>query len=249
MAERSDSYAHYQESSSSHASSEQLFSNGPTHEFAPIQGGDRIRTKATLSRTNSESIIGDADRRELQRIVTALSHRRTNTLDEADQNDVTLDPQQKDFDLSKWLRKFIQQITEEGITLKQVGVVYKNLNVSGSGAALQLQQTVGSFLMAPLRLGEFFSFGKRDSKRILQNFDGLLKSGELLIVLGRPGSGCSTLLKTLCGELHGLDVNEGSTIHYNGIPQQQMIKEFKGETAYNQEVFGSSSRKLTSPKP
>jgi ATP-binding cassette subfamily G (WHITE) protein 2 (PDR) len=63
-----------------------------------------------------------------------------------------------------------------------------------------------------------------------------MKSGEMLIVLGRPGSGCSTLLKTMTGEMHGLQVDEQSTIHYNGITQQQMMKEFKGEVVYNQEV-------------
>jgi energy-coupling factor transporter ATP-binding protein EcfA2 len=32
---------------------------------------------------------------------------------------------------------------------------------------------------------------------ILRDFDGLVKSGEMLVVLGRPGSGCSTFLKTI----------------------------------------------------
>jgi ABC-type multidrug transport system ATPase subunit len=69
--------------------------------------------------------------------------------------------------------------------------------------------------MAPLRFGEFF--GKGPEKTILNEFDGVLKSGEMLVVLGRPGSGCSTLLKTLMGELHGLDMKSPSEIHYNGM--------------------------------
>jgi ABC-type multidrug transport system ATPase subunit len=63
-----------------------------------------------------------------------------------------------------------------------------------------------------------------------------LKSGELLAVLGRPGSGCSTFLKSICGELHGLKLGSKTNIHYNGAPQSQMSKEFKGEVIYNQEV-------------
>lgn len=51
-----------------------------------------------------------------------------------------------------------------------------------------------------------------------------------------PGSGCSTLLKTITGELHGLDMHKDSTISYNGITQAQMLKQFKGEIVYNQEV-------------
>ena len=40
----------------------------------------------------------------------------------------------------------------------------------------------------------------------------------------------------MTGEMHGLQVDEKSIIHYNGITQQQMMKEFKGEVVYNQEV-------------
>jgi ATP-binding cassette subfamily G (WHITE) protein 2 (PDR) len=117
--------------------------------------------------------------------------------------------------------------------MKKLSVVYRDLNVFGSGAALQLQKTVADVVMAPFRAGEYF--GKSERKQILHNFDGIIKAGELCVVLGRPGSGCSTLLKSLTGELHGLDTDK-STIHYNGIPQSKMRKEFKDETVYNQEV-------------
>lgn len=90
--------------------------------------------------------------------------------------------------------------------------------------------------MAPLRINEHLNFGHAPSKHILRNFNALLKSGELLIVLGRPGSGCSTYLKTICGEMHGLDLDKDSVVHYNGIPQKRMMREFKGEVIYNQEV-------------
>jgi ABC-type phosphate/phosphonate transport system ATPase subunit len=45
----------------------------------------------------------------------------------------------------------------------------------------------------------------------------VLKTGEMLVVLGRPGSGCSTLLKSLMGELTGLDMKAESEVHYNGM--------------------------------
>jgi hypothetical protein len=40
----------------------------------------------------------------------------------------------------------------------------------------------------------------------------------------------------MTGELEGLSVGEQSTIQYNGVSQKDMMKEFKGETGYNQEV-------------
>lgn len=106
-------------------------------------------------------------------------------------------------------------IDENNVIQRRAGIVWKNLKVCGSGSAINLQKNVGSLLLAPLRIGEFF--GRGPEKTILNEFDGVLKSGEMLVVLGRPGSGCSTLLKTLMGELHGLDLKSQSEIHYNGL--------------------------------
>src|SRR5882757_5545892 len=104
---------------------------------------------------------------------------------------------------------------QNNVIQRRAGIVWKNLKVCGSGSAINLQKNVGSMLMAPLRFREFFGHGPE--KTILNEFDGVLKSGEMLVVLGRPGSGCSTLLKTLMGELRGLDMKSHSEIHYNGM--------------------------------
>lgn len=113
-------------------------------------------------------------------------------------------------------------IDENEVIQRRAGVVWKNLKVCGSGSAINLQQNVGSLLLSPLRFKEFF--GKGPEKTILNEFEGVLKSGEMLVVLGRPGSGCSTLLKTLMGELHGLDIKEQSEVHYNG---EHYVKPFQ----------------------
>ncbi|KAK3059406.1 hypothetical protein LTS18_010948, partial [Coniosporium uncinatum] len=161
---------------------------------------------------------------------------KTDTLEGLDENSPEFDPSSDKFDIYKWLKGLMRVLDEEDIRVKRAGIVFKDLNVKGSGAALQLQKTVASILMLPFRLGEVFSIGRKTEKHILKDFHGILKSGEMLIVLGRPGSGCSTLLKSMCGELHGLDLDKKSTIHYNGISQEQMMKEFRGEVVYNQEV-------------
>ena len=73
------------------------------------------------------------------------------------------------------------------------------------------------------------------------------------MVVGRLGSGCSTFLKTICGELSGLALHEDSLIHFNGMslrassiligtdisarhPPEKDGQRFKGEVIYNQEV-------------
>ncbi|KAF1361209.1 hypothetical protein EJ07DRAFT_164771 [Lizonia empirigonia] len=189
-----------------------------------------------MERTVTRPEIDSEERQNLQQALTSMSMSRQGTRHSiAEPDDPAMDPSSESFDLRKFLRSFRHYLEGEGVEMKQLSVVYKNLNVYGSGAALQLQKTVADFLMAPIRPGEFISFGKKDRKQILHGFDGIIKAGELCVVLGRPGSGCSTLLKALTGELHGLEI-DGESIHYNGIEQHKVMKEFKGETVYNQEV-------------
>lgn len=184
-----------------------------------------------LQRHTTRSEIDDEGRRELSRIYTAQSQKKGRQMSIAQPGDPSVDPSSDSFDLTKFLKMFREQLQGEGVYPKKLSVVFKDLNVFGSGKALQLQKTVADIPLAPFRVGEYF--GKSDRKQILHDFDGIIKAGELCVVLGRPGSGCSTLLKALTGELHGLDTDE-SVIHYNGISQKRMIKEFKGETIYNQ---------------
>ncbi|CZR53514.1 probable ABC1 transport protein [Phialocephala subalpina] len=197
-------------------------------EFEPINAGD----KDELHRI-ATSLGGSV---ALARTRTGASSglERQDTLAGVNIGDPVLDPKSPEFDTYKWLRMMMRLIDENEVIQRRAGVVWKNLKVCGSGSAINLQKNVGSLLLAPLRFREFF--GKGPEKTILNEFDGVLKSGEMLVVLGRPGSGCSTLLKTLMGELHGLDMKPQSEIHYNGITQKQMLKQFKGELVYNQEV-------------
>lgn len=166
-------------------------------------------------------------------IAKSATHRLASVAD----RDPRLNPQSAEFNLEKWINHAMNESGPE--RSKKLGVAFKDLNIYGSGSELQYQQTVASFLTAPLRIGE--AFRKSPSKRILKNFNGLLKSGELLLVLGRPGAGCSTLMKSICGQLEGLEIGEESVIHYNGIPLRRMIKQFKGEVVYNQEVLLSDN--------
>lgn len=98
------------------------------------------------------------------------------------------------------------------------------------------RRTFGNY---PLELGSIFNelTGRGKIKiQILRNFEGLVHSGEMLVVLGRPGSGCSTLLKTISGETHGFYIDDKSDINYQGVPKETMHKDFRGECMYQAEV-------------
>ncbi|CAI7605918.1 unnamed protein product [Penicillium glandicola] len=206
--------------------------DGPT----PPHTGDA----STLDESPMAYIDQD-DVETLTKIATQRSRRQstpgiTDNLANLAAQDPTLDPQSGKFDLQKWLKVAFNDISRDGRSGHTSDVIFKQLNVYGSGAALQFQDTVTSTLTSLVRLPQIIRESKSPQRRILRDFNGLLKSGELLLVLGRPGAGCSTLLKSMTGELHGLDMAQESVIHYNGIPQSRMVKEFKGELVYNQEV-------------
>lgn len=170
------------------------------------------------------SLINEVDVETLTKIATQRSRRQStpgtqDNLAILAQQDPSLDPQSGKFDLQKWLKAAINDIGRDGRSGHSSDVIFKQLNVYGSGAALQFQDTVTSTLTAPFRLPQIIRASKSPSRRILKDFTGLLKTGELLLVLGRPGAGCSTLLKSMTGELHGLQVGEESVIHYNGRSQ------------------------------
>lgn len=167
------------------------------------------------------ALIDQVDVETLTRIATQRSRRQSTTgvtdnLAVLAEQDPSLDPQSGKFDLQKWLKAAINDISRDGRPGHTADVVFKKLNVYGSGAALQYQDTVTSTLSAPFRLPQILRESHSPQRRILKDFNGLLKSGELLLVLGRPGAGCSTLLKSMTGELHGLNMDKESTIHYNG---------------------------------
>ena len=208
-----------------------------------------IRTRKTRDATDYQFHGNETTTRnefaELAKIASILSGRqatRSDTKPSLERRDTVagmaiespeFDPNSPSFNFFLWMRKFLQLLEGENIKVRRSGFTFKNLNVSGKGSALVFQKNVGSIFMQPFRIREIFSHPPE--KQILRNFTGHVDSGELLIVLGRPGSGCSTFLKSICGELQGLELSDKGSITYSGIPQETFLKEFKGEAIYNQE--------------
>lgn len=97
------------------------------------------------------------------------------------------------------------------------GIAFRSLNVYGFGTTTDYQKTFANYPLAYFSLlGALFGRIRKSRIDILQNFEGLVSSGEMLLVLGKPGSGCTTLLKTLAGNTHGLYIDQSSVINYQG---------------------------------
>ncbi|KLT39406.1 putative xenobiotic-transporting ATPase [Cutaneotrichosporon oleaginosum] len=147
-----------------------------------------------------------------------------------------LDPYSPNFNVRKWTRSVVTETRGEDHIPRYAGIAFKNLSVHGFGSDADYQKTVGNipfYLFGQLR----DLIGNRKRKvQILNSIDGVLDSGEMLVVLGPPGSGCTTMLKTIAGEMNGIYLDEQSDLNYRGIDPKRMYKQFRGEAIYTAEV-------------
>ncbi len=172
---------------------------------------------------------------ELTRVATTVSKDIAAIPKTLTDVDPRLDPENEAFDFRFWATTFLQLVREDGIKRANVGVSFRSLTISGHGSSLALQPTVASPWIALARLPSLLHKRKREPKTILHQLDGSVKSGKMLLVLGRPGSGCTTFLKSISGQLNGLTKSATSSITYDGIPQNVFMKNFKGKAVFNEE--------------
>ncbi|TLD04992.1 uncharacterized protein PgNI_09248 [Pyricularia grisea] len=149
-----------------------------------------------------------------------------------------LDPSSDTFNARKWAKAFydLRVDTAEGSPPRTTGIAFKNLNVHGFGTSTDFQKDVGNSILNIGSAVDKMLGRKQERIDILHNLEGVVHAGELLAVLGPPGSGCTTFLKTVAGETHGFHVDPEATINYQGIHPKQMRTSFRGEAIYTAEV-------------
>ncbi|KAI9765217.1 MAG: ATP-binding cassette transporter snq2 [Geoglossum simile] len=115
-------------------------------------------------------------------------------------------------------------------------VLFKDLRVQGSGAGATYLQDIGKVALMPAKLvRRLLSHAREPQRAILHGIDGVVRAGDMLLVLGRPGSGCSTMLKSLAGLTRGFVGWEG-VVKYNGVRIEELRDRFRGDIIYNSEV-------------
>ncbi|GJE86387.1 pleiotropic drug resistance ABC transporter [Phanerochaete sordida] len=138
----------------------------------------------------------------------------------------------KPFDLARFLRGLMKQLDNaKNIKTRELGVLFKDLRVVGTGASVSYQPTMGS-LISPQAYAEAFRAARHPAVRdLLAGFEGVVRPGEMLLVLGRPGAGCSTLLKVLANHRTSYHAVEG-TVHYDSLSPEDITKHFRGDVQY-----------------
>lgn len=132
--------------------------------------------------------------------------------------DSEIDPNSENFNGRAWTKamlKLHKQSGQENVG-RTAGFAFSKLSAFGYSKGSDFQKTVDNYPLALFDMvkGLFGSKGRRVD--ILRNFEGVVQPGEMLVVLGPPGSGCSTFLKTIAGDVHGFELGDDSYINYQG---------------------------------
>ncbi|GAA6001205.1 uncharacterized protein JCM10292_006956 [Rhodotorula paludigena] len=149
------------------------------------------------------------------------------------------DPSSSSFDLLAYLRAEDSDAEAAGFKRKALGVAWDHLQVVGEGGEKMFIYTFldacRDFFALPYNVvRQIAGLDKATPRNLLHDFSGCLVPGEMCLVLGRPGSGCTTFLKTIANQRSGYMAVNGK-VSYGGIPAAVMAKRYRGEVVYNQE--------------
>ncbi|OQE21726.1 hypothetical protein PENSTE_c011G08630 [Penicillium steckii] len=149
------------------------------------------------------------------------------------------------FDLGEFLiGGHLERRTTAGEPAKQIGVVFKNLTVKGVETGASFVRTlphavIGTFgpdlynvicnFVPQLRVGK-----KPPIRDLIHDFSGAVREGEMMLVLGRPGAGCTTFLKAIAND-RGAFAGVDGEVSYGGLSAQDQNRHFRGEVNYNPE--------------
>ncbi|KAI9162747.1 ATPase [Paramyrothecium foliicola] len=121
---------------------------------------------------------------------------------------------------------------EAGERPRRLGVTWKDLTVKGANQDATFNENVLSQLYPLHKNGK-----AAEDKTIIDNSFGCVKPGEMLLVLGRPGAGCTTLLSVLSNNRRGYKEVTGDVNYGTMTPEE--AKAFRGHIIMNneEEVF------------
>ncbi|RBQ82100.1 hypothetical protein VDGD_09104 [Verticillium dahliae] len=160
----------------------------------------------------------------------------TNPFLAAQQEDSFLNPASANFSARSWAKAVVEMVNANGQGFRKAGVAFQHLNVYGFGQATDYQKDVANIWLSLAGMARSLVGGGQRRIDILRSFDGIVRNGEMLVVLGPPGSGCSTFLKTIAGEMNGLHSDQSSYFNYQGVTAKEMHTNHRGEAIYTAEV-------------
>lgn len=157
-------------------------------EVIPPTEAQRLERVATLARTVSnyqgQHAARATSRSPADSVQTAVGGNFVSAKDE--ERPPYLDPSNPEFSAKAWVTNLLQGIEQSphASPFRKGGVAFSNLSVHGQAADATYQSTVGNLIPTMIKNAFSKNNGKVD---ILQNLDGVIQPGEMLMVLGPPG--------------------------------------------------------------
>lgn len=148
------------------------------------------------------------------------------------------DPCSSAFDLEAAIRGGFEAEAGTGMRPKHLGVYWDGLTVEAPPVGNDFAETFWDYFFRDLnvvgRVRTLLGWDKkRPQARLLSNLKGVCRPGEMVLVLGKPGSGCSTFLKAITNRRWDYTRVSGE-VRYGPFTAGEM-RRFRGEILYNDE--------------
>ena len=236
---------------------------GPVSQRLAMQDFEELQRELSARLTTTRSHAAASQKSEksrpsfVQRITSRASGRSGAAADTAAKaidvesgevdslSDAEADTEEDGFSLEQFMRDgHLEKRTESGESAKKLGVVFRNLTVKGVASGATFVRTLPQAILGTFgpdlynllcRLFPALRFGRQGELRtLLHDFTGVVRHGEMMLVLGRPGSGCSTFLKVIANNRDSFASVEGD-VSYSGISADEAQRRYRGEVVYNGE--------------
>jgi len=203
--------------------------------FTPEVAGN-IRELARSITNRSAASNPSHDNLALARTLTSMSMvPGVNPM--AEDIDPRLDPNSDSFESRFWIKNMRKLTYSDTDYYKpsSLGFMYKDLRAYGQANDSDFQSNFGNVI--PKSISQFAKkFDKKYQEAnqfdILKPMDGIIPAGKVTVVLGRPGAGCSTFLKTVASQTYGFHIDPNSVLSYDGLTPLEIKKHFRGDVVY-----------------
>ncbi|GAA5814667.1 hypothetical protein MFLAVUS_008166 [Mucor flavus] len=185
----------------------------------------------TYGESNANQVsIEDAkiEYEDLRRELSRRSQRTSHSKAEEGQAD------SEDFNLDEFLHGISRKQDDGGHKKKHIGVSWRNLHVEGLGADAYTIPTVISSAVSLFKFWKLFQKKTTSTKYIIDDLTGCCRDGEMLLVLGRPGAGCTSFLKVI-SNMRESYTHIGGDVSYGGIDPKTFSERYRGQVCYNGE--------------
>lgn len=156
------------------------------------------------------------------------------------------------------LEAYLQQEQPDGVPPLPLGVCFKSITTYGRPGGATPVKTLKDAIWRTLTFQDIYEWTfKRiispskieDGHALIRDFSGVVKNGQMMLqvtlspmqlqdkrlivssVLGNPGSGCSTFLRTIAND-HASFLGVGGSLSYSGLSPQDISKRFRGLVTY-----------------